>query len=272
MKQGCSSATNSQRIGKQLSDDLSQLQKNLRNAARELAPTQPQASSKLRDALGGMDQTDLTNRVQRTADWLRRGVNPNSNGTEDGISKGLEQLSQQVHEAQQGLGTGKPSQQGQGQETAALDHVERFRNEIESLTTRGQNSLGRQPGQHQGQGQGGQPGQAGQAGQTSQGGRQSSQGGQGGQLPGQAQPGQGGPGTQIAQNGGSNQRGGNQVAQDGPSGDVGNWRYGGGAVGTAWNNINTGNNHFDRSRGPAPADNSLLPATPKLPTSRGWRS
>ena len=74
----------------QLSDDLSQLEKNLRNAARELAPTQPQSASKLRDALGGMDQTDLTNRVQRTADWLRRGVNPNSNGTEDGISKGLD--------------------------------------------------------------------------------------------------------------------------------------------------------------------------------------
>ena len=46
----------------QLSDDLSSLEKNMRNAARELAPSQPQAASKLRDALGGMDQTDLTNR------------------------------------------------------------------------------------------------------------------------------------------------------------------------------------------------------------------
>ena len=119
----------------QLSDDLSQLEKNMRNAARELAPSQPQAASKLRDALGGMDQTDLTNRVQRTADWLRRGINPNSNGTEEGISKGLDQLNQQVHEAQQGEGPGKPSQ-GQGEQTAALDHVERFRNQIESLTGR----------------------------------------------------------------------------------------------------------------------------------------
>ena len=94
----------------QLSDDLSQLEKNLRNAARELAPSQPQSASKLRDALGGMDQTDLTNRTQRTADWLRRGINPNANGTEEGISKGLDQLSQQVHQAQQGLGPGKPGQ------------------------------------------------------------------------------------------------------------------------------------------------------------------
>ena len=37
---------------------------------------------------------------------------------------------------QQGLGPGKPSE-GQGQQTAALDHVERFRSQIESLTGRG---------------------------------------------------------------------------------------------------------------------------------------
>jgi hypothetical protein len=250
----------------QLSDDLSQLEKNLRNSARELAPTQPQAASKLRDALGGMDQTDLTNRVQRTADWLRRGVNPNSNGTEEGIGKGLDQLSQQVHQAQQGLGPGQPSQ-GQGEQTAALDHAERFRNEIESLTARGQSPLGRQPGQQQGQGgqQQGQPGQ--QQGQSGQPGQQSGQNGQFGQRQGTWSS-RGGPGTQIAQNGGGNQRGGTQVAQDNLSGDVGNWRSGGGAVGTAWNNINTGNNHFDRSGRAAP-DNSPVPADPEATYRQG---
>jgi hypothetical protein len=235
----------------QLSDDLSQLEKNLRNTARELAPTQPQSASKLRDALGGMDQTDLTNRVQRTADWLRRGVNPNSNGTEEGISKGLDQLSQQVHQAQQGLGPGKPGQgqgQGQGEQTAALDHVERFRDQVESLTGRGQNGSGRQPGQQQGQN--GRPGQ----GQNR---------GQGGQQPGQPNQGrwssQGDGRAQMAQ-GGGNQRGGNQVAQDNLSGDVGNRRSsGGGAVGTAWNNVNTGNNHFDGSGRPITPDNSPVP-------------
>jgi hypothetical protein len=239
----------------QLSDDLSQLEKNLRNAARELAPTQPQAASKLRDALGGMDQTDLTNRTQRTADWLRRGINPNSNGTEEGIGKGLDQLSQQVHQAQQGLGPGKPGQgQAQGgDQTAALDHVERFRDQVESLTARGQNSSGRQPGQQQGRS--GQPGQ------------QQGQSGQPGQRQGQWSS-QGGPGAQIAQ-GGGNQRGGNQVAQDNLSGDVGNWRSGGGAVGTAWNNINTGNNHFDRSGGPAAPDNSPVPADPERTFQQG---
>jgi hypothetical protein len=246
----------------QLSDDLSQLEKNMRNTARELAPTQPQAASKLRDALGGMDQTDLTNRVQRTADWLRRGINPNSNGTEEGISKGLDQLSQEVHQAQQGLGPGKPSP-GQGDQTAALDHVERFRNQIESLTGRGQNPLGRQPGQQRGQ-SGQQQGQSGQ--QQGQGGQQTGQNGQFGQPQGSSSS-RGGPGAQIAQSGG-NQRGGNQVAQNNLSGDVGNWRSGGGAVGTAWNNINTGNNRFDRSGRAAP-DNSPVPADPEATYRQG---
>jgi hypothetical protein len=246
----------------QLSDDLSQLEKNLRNAARELAPSQPGTASKLRDALGGMDQTDLTNRTQRSADWLRRGINPNANGTEEGISKGLDQLSQQVHQAQQGLGPSKPGQgqtQG-GDQTAALDHVERFRDQVESLTGRGQNSLGRQPGQQPGQN--GQPGQ--QQGQSGQPG----QGGQPGQRQGQWSS-QGRPGAQIAQGNGGNQWGGNQVAQDNLSGDVGNWRSGGGAVGTAWNNVNTGNNRFDRSGGPAAPDNSPVPADPERTFQQG---
>ena len=247
----------------QLSDDLSQLEKNLRNTARELAPTQPQSASKLRDALGGMDQTDLTNRVQRTADWLRRGVNPNSNGTEEGISKGLDQLSQQVHQAQQGLGPGKPGQQpgqGQGEQTAALDHVERFRDQVESLTGRGQNGSVRQPGQQQGQN--GQPGKARiGAGWTAAG-------------PTQSRPldSQGTEAPRWLKVVGIS--GGNQVAQDNLSGDVGNRRTnGGGAVGTAWNNVNTGNNHFDRI-GPAGRPEIIRPCLPTLnvPTARDSRS
>ena len=70
--------------------------------------------------------------------------------------------------------------------------------------------------------------------------------------------GRGGPGTQI----------GSQVAQDNLSGDLGDRRSGGGAVGTAWNNINTGNNHFDRS-GRAAADNSPVPADPERTFQQG---
>ncbi len=43
-----------------------------------------------------MDQSDLTNLVQRTADWLRGGYNPNSNGTEEQIASGLKKLDDKV--------------------------------------------------------------------------------------------------------------------------------------------------------------------------------
>ena len=235
----------------QLSDDLSQLEKNMRNAERELAPNEPQVSSKLRDALSGMDQSDLSNRVQRTADWLRRGISPDSNETEGDIASGLHQLSEQLRQAQEGMGSGKPlpgSQQGQ--QTAALDQIERFRRQIESLTARGSAS-----------GQRGQNGQSARPGQGNQGAPQPSQGTQ--QAQAGAAGGQGGQYGQRWQVGG--QRAGNWQGQDFRSGDVGNRDSGGGAEGTAYFNINTGNNHFDRNRPRAGApDNSSVPPDSEL--------
>jgi len=240
----------------QLSDDLGKLEKGLRDTARSMAPTQPGTSGKLRDALGEMDQADLGNRVQRTADWLRRGVNPNSNGTEAGIADGLKKLNDSVRQAQQGSGSegagGKGSQgRTPGTQTAALDHVERLRSQIERLGGgQGQGQRQGQQGQRskdqgeQGQGrqgQGSQPGQ-GQQGQGQQGQGQGQQGGQaqgGGRGQGQQQ-GQG----QNAQGGG--QRGGQGGARDG---DVGGnvTRGGGGSGGVAGYNVNTGNNTFGGS-------------------------
>ena len=87
----------------QLSNDLSKLQNGVREAARQMASNQPGVAQKLRDALTEMDQSDLDNHVQRTADWLRGGINPNSNGTENEIAQGLQKLSQQLRQAQQGM-------------------------------------------------------------------------------------------------------------------------------------------------------------------------
>jgi hypothetical protein len=219
----------------QLSNDLDKLQKGLRDSARELAPSQPGAASKLRDAVNGLDQSDLTNLTQRTSDWLRGGINPNSNGTEGKISAGLDQLSQQVQQAQQSMGAAKSGQgrgqRDQGEQTAALDHVERLRSQIESLTV-------------QGQGRGQQSGQAGQQGQGRQG--QGQQGGQGGQQPGQGQQGQGGgqqgQSGQLAQGQAGGQRGGQGQTR---GGDVGNRvNRGGGGDGSVDYNVNTGNNRF----------------------------
>jgi hypothetical protein len=119
-----------------LSDDLSRLQGSIRDTAREMAPAQPEVAQKLRQALTEMDESDLDNHVQRTADWLRRGIDPNSNGTEKEIAQGLEKLDQQLQEAQKGIGHGKAGQPDSDKPaaTAALDQVERLRSQLEAMT------------------------------------------------------------------------------------------------------------------------------------------
>lgn len=226
----------------QLSNGLSTLQKTMRDAARMMAPNEPDVAGKLRDALTEMDQSDLDNHVQRTADWLRSGINPNSNGTESEIAQGLQKLSRQLQDAEQSMGREKPAQAGtaKGDETDALNQVERLRSRIEAME---------QP--QQGNGSRGQYGRS-PAGQN--GARNSQQSGNGNQP--------GGFNPQLSRNGGPGDQGGglsrygrNDGVQRGGAyrnGDVGgpvnDTRYGRGASGTVWGNINTGNNTYGRGR------------------------
>ena len=131
------------------SNDLSNLQRNLRDAARAMASSQPGVAQELRDALTEMDESDLDNRVQRTADWLRRGINPNSNGTESEIAQGLEKLNQQLQQAQKKVDQGEPGQRGmeQGGEATALDQVERLRKQLEAVASSPDGQRGGQQGQ-----------------------------------------------------------------------------------------------------------------------------
>jgi hypothetical protein len=256
----------------QLSNDLSKLQNGVREAAREMASNQPGVAQKLRDALTEMDQSDLDNHVQRTADWLRGGINPNSNGTENQIAQGLQKLSQQLRQAQQGIGQGKPGQRGasQGDETAALSQVERLRSQLEAMASsrrgngrQGQNGQNGQQGQNNQQGQNGnQQGQARGSGQQSGNNDQRSAGLQAGQNA------QGG----AQQGGGFGQQAGDRTGQrGGQSGDI---RYGGGggADGTVWGNINTGNNRYGQAgQRPAPPDASGNPADTERTYQQGLR-
>jgi hypothetical protein len=187
-----------------LSDDLSRLQGNIRDTAREMAPTQPQAAQKLRDALSEMDESDLDNHVQRTADWLRRGIDPNANGTEREIAEGLEKLNQQLQDAQKEIGHGKAPGSGTSAATAALDQVQRLRSQLEALA-------------------------------ASRGGRRDTSSRQP-----QGRTGEAGGGLH-----------GDNLAD--PSGDIRS-SDGGAADGTAWGNINTGNNRYGQpGERPTPA-------------------
>ena len=154
-----------------LADDLARLEKNMRDAARDLAPTNRPSASALRDALGQLDESDLQTRIQRGADRLRRGVYPDPNSGESAISSGLDRLGKQIRQAQQALGTGE-----QPNSESALDQVGRLRNRLESLDRAfGDRNA---PGGRQGR-----QNQSAQAGQ---------QGGAGGQQ---------GPGAQVDDNG-----------------------------------------------------------------------
>ncbi len=226
----------------QLSDELSKLQGNMRKATRDLAANQPDTAKKLRDALTEMDDTDLDNHVQRTADWLRSGINPNSNGTENEIAHGLSKLSQQLQQAQTTMAQETPggrkgqSGSGQGDQGQALDQVERLRSELEAMA-------GPQGGR------GGQPGQNGTANGASR--QQYSNG----QL---SRNGQAGGGQQQSSgNGFGSSRG---AGRNGSNGDT--RAGGGGGDGAVWGNFDTGNN-TPRVRGEqqaAPADAAGNPA------------
>jgi hypothetical protein len=226
-----------------------------------------------------MDYSDLDNRVQRTADWLRSGINPNSNGTEGQIAQGLGKLSQQLQQAQQAMGHEKPvpgqARSTQGDESAAIDQVERLRSQIEAMarsqtgqngqTRNGQNSSGERPGGQNGQ-QGGQLSRNGQPGGANGQAGQQQPGWAFGQQPlnrsGQAnQAGQaGGNGAQFGANLGGPRNGTRGDVRNGMTGDT---RYGGGrADGTVWGNFDTGNN-TPRPRGQqqgAPGETSGKPA------------
>ena len=216
-------------------DDLQHLQGDLRTAERQAASSDRNTATQLRNALSGMDENDLQTRIQRSADRLRSGYVPTDDEGEKEIIAGMQQLSQQIHQAQQGAA----NSQNQGQESA-LNRVEDLRNRLESIDRNfNSNSLNRgQNGQPNGQNgqQNGRRGQNGQ-GQNSQAGQQGQGQGQAGQRGqqggnGNGQLGRGDP------NGGPN--GGNGAYADNRNGQIG--PNGGGYGGNYGNWIDTGGN------------------------------
>lgn len=192
----------------QVADDLGRLTQQIRNTAREIAPEQPAASSKLRTALDGIDENDLNSRMQRSSDWLRGGNF--SDPVETALTNDLQKLGQQIGDAARALG----SAQHNSEEAAinrAMDDLSRLRDQLNGLgRANGQQG---QPGQGQ-PGRGNQPGQLARDGQPGQGGGQ--QTGQG-QQPGQnGQPGQAGQAG-----GGARQAGGVGDRLAGPVGNPG---------------------------------------------------
>jgi hypothetical protein len=137
-----------------LADELADLQKRMQDATRSLASADRAAASKLRDALAGMDQSDLQAKLQRSAEMVRRGMDPGANPSEATINSGIERLNEQLREARQSLGNGQQNPE------EALERMARLRSQIDMLT--------RNPGGRGGQG--GEPGGQQQTGDRAAGG------------------------------------------------------------------------------------------------------
>jgi hypothetical protein len=228
----------------QTGEAVARLEKQMQEAARGLGGTQPNSANKLREALGGMEQDDLQNRIKKSADWVRRGIDPTQNGKDTSIPNGMQRLDDELHQAQQAFNR----QQQNPQE--ALNQIEKLRSQMEALARGMSNAAGRNGQNGQQPGQQGQPGQR----QMDQLGR--NQGGQ----PGQAgQPGQGGqPGQQ-----GNNQAGGGPSSPGSPNGGPvggprgGTWAGGYGPIDRQWYGGDTGG-YWPQGRETQP-----VPSTPE---------
>jgi plasmid stabilization system protein ParE len=140
-----------------MADDLSRLRKEMQGAMRDLASGEPSAASKLREALGDLERSGLQSRLQKSADLVREGVDPNSNtpslgriSDDPAISAGLQRLSEQMRQAQQAL-------TNQQNPEEALDRVERLRSQLEALARNLEQGSGR-PSQQAPGGKGNQAG------------------------------------------------------------------------------------------------------------------
>jgi hypothetical protein len=183
-----------------LLDELTKLEEDMQRSARDMAGSQPAASSKLREALGEMQQQELRLKMKWSLEIMRRGIPDYALPREMSVTQGLNQLRDRLREAQNALNRQQP---GQGQNVeAALARAEQLRRELEQMKSAAE---GRQSQAKGGQQKGNQAGQEGQGQQPGQGQGQQGQGQQG-QAPGD-QPGEMAQG-QGSQSGGSPQQGG----------------------------------------------------------------
>lgn len=176
-----------------MQQELARLARDMQQASRELAGSQRGASSKIRSALGNLQQNEIEERMRYNAELLRRGYGPYVIPREIPVTQGLNALRDQLREAQSAL-SGDPNR-GSENTQQALAQLERLRNQLRGLTgearqQQGQRGAGNSQNAQRGNNQQGQGGagdqQAGQRAQNQQPGQGAGQGrGQGSGLSGE---------------------------------------------------------------------------------------
>jgi hypothetical protein len=112
-----------------LADDLARLAQNMR-AAQRAAGARGGGASKLREALGDLEQANTETQLQRSADQLRRGYVPLTDATENEIASELGHLKDQLGEVRQAMmdAQGQPSSSD-----GAFEAMKRLRSRLAAL-------------------------------------------------------------------------------------------------------------------------------------------
>jgi hypothetical protein len=196
-----------QRMGtekEQMAEQLKQLEKQIGDAARSMAGAQNPVSNKLRDALAEAQQKELQLHMRQMAQWIRQGYGAQAWPRDNSITLGLNELRDQLQQAQAAMQQQGQSAKGPGGDKGdiekALAQMEAMRNRMQQLA--------------QSQGRPGKNGNRAQQGQES-----SQPGQQPGQQPGSQQSGSQ-PGSQQP-GGGQPDRGGSNYQPYGGGGPVG---------------------------------------------------
>lgn len=114
-------------------EELREIEKDMQTAARDLAGTERQASSKVREALGDVQQDEIATRMRFNREYLRRGWGQSTWMREAPVTAGLERLRQRLRDARAAAG-GQPREQGNLEESLA--RVERLRGRLEQPSGR----------------------------------------------------------------------------------------------------------------------------------------
>lgn len=146
----------SRKAGQALADEkddiarqLADLEAELQNAARQLQATDGGSSSKIKQALGELQQSDAQNNNKGIANYLRRGLGAMVASRDQEVTRSLEKLSDAVQKAQQAAGQAAPGSPQKGAEQA-LQRVEQLRRQLQQLAQGRRQAPGSgQPGKDQ---------------------------------------------------------------------------------------------------------------------------
>ncbi|MFB3828618.1 MAG: DUF4175 family protein [Bryobacteraceae bacterium] len=114
----------------QMAEEAQRMEDDMQRAARGMASAEREAASKLRQALGNLQQEELPTRMKWSAEALRRGLGTYAAMREALTTQALENLRQQLREAQRSLGGGQPQPQQGGAMERALAATERLREQL----------------------------------------------------------------------------------------------------------------------------------------------